>query len=53
MGDIILGFLYARILTNTILGQLSIGIIVRSRRSLRELILIGKIHSNSKSILLY
>ncbi len=48
-GDIGLGFLRARILTNAIMGILVIAIIVKSRRNLWELILIGKIHSKSRT----
>ncbi len=46
-GDIVLGFLYARILTNTIMALLSIAIIVRSRKNLWNLILVGKTNSQS------
>ncbi|MFW9882220.1 MAG: hypothetical protein ACFFG0_54855, partial [Candidatus Thorarchaeota archaeon] len=47
-GDLSLGFLYARILTNAIMGLLMIPIIVKSRKNLWVLILIGEIYAESK-----
>jgi hypothetical protein len=41
-GDIVLGFLRARIVINAIMGLLTIAILLKSRRNLRKLILVGK-----------
>ena len=48
-GNIVLGSIYASILIHTIMGLLWIAIIVRSRRNLWDLILVGKIHVKTKS----
>lgn len=48
-GNIGLGSIYASVLIHTIMGLLSIAIIVRSRRNLWELILVGKIYSNTRN----
>ena len=48
-GKMSLGYLYAKILENVIMGLIMIAIIVKSRRNLRELILLGKIYSTIRN----
>ena len=48
-GKMSVGYLFVKILENVIMGLIMIAIIVKSRRNLRELILLGKIYSNTRT----
>ena len=41
-GDLTLGFLFARILNNIIMGSLMLAIVIKSRKNLWEQIIVGK-----------